>query len=101
MVQLQKQYDEIEKRDAVVIAISQEDKDLKSHGGLPEKIKPSPRFDVVADLNRKATKRYHRTTAYLIDKEGVVQQVFPMLIRSRPSWDAIFAEMDRVAASRG
>ena len=55
-----------------------------------------PSFDIVADLNRKKTKRYHRTTAYLIDKTGVVRQVFPMLVHSRPSWKAILGEMDRI-----
>ena len=95
---MQKKYDEIEKRGAVVIAVAQEDKDLKSHADLPNKIKPSPRFAVVADLKRKKTKRYDRTTAYLIDKQGIVQQVFPMLIHSRPSWNAIFSEMDRLVA---
>lgn len=79
-----------------MIAVAQEDKDLKSHSDLPGKLRPSPRFDVVADLNREVTTKYDRTTAYLIDKEGIVRQVFPMLIHSRPSWAAIFAEIDRI-----
>lgn len=90
-------YDEFTKRDTVVIAVAQEDTDLESHGKFLKKFGSSgPPFDIVADLNRTKTKRYHRTTAYLIDKTGVVRQVFPMLVHSRPSWKAILAEMDRI-----
>ena len=39
---------------------------------------------------------FDRTTAYFIDSEGVVRQVFPMLIHSRPSWDAILGEIERL-----
>lgn len=84
-----------------MIAIAQEDTDLKKHGLLPAKIKPSPKFDVVADLHRRKTKRYNRTTAYLIDKKGIVRQIFPMLIHSRPSWDAVLNEIDRINAEAG
>jgi len=94
-------YDEFTRRDTIVIAIAQEDTDLKEHGLLPAKITPSPKFDIVADLNRKKTKRYDRTTAYLIDKEGIVRQIFPMLIRSRPSWQAVLHEIDRMNNKAG
>lgn len=96
LVELQKLYDEFEKRDTVVIAVAQEDKDLKSHGQILSHFKPKPRFEIVADLNREKTGQYKRTTAYLIDKQGVVRQVFPMLIHSRPSWYAILSEIDRL-----
>ena len=82
-----------------MIAVAQEDTDLKTHGQLPQKITPSPLFDVVADINRKKTKRYARTTAYLIDKKGIVRQIFPMLIHSRPSWKAVLKEIDRINAN--
>lgn len=91
---MQKTYDAFEKLDTAVIAVSQEDTDLKSHGQFLRKFKSPPPFDIVADLNRKATKRYDRTTAYLIDKMGVVRQVFPMLIHSRASWQAILHEVE-------
>lgn len=94
-------YDEFTQRDTVVIAIAQEDTDLKKHGLLSAKIKPSPKFDIVADLNRKKTKRYDRTTAYFIDKQGIVRQIFPMLIHSRPSWQAVLNEIDRINAQAG
>ena len=94
---MQEVYDEFEKRDTVVIAVAQEDKDLKQHGQMAARIKPKPRFDIVADLNRVDTTRYKRTTAYLIDKTGRVRQIFPMLIHSRPSWQAVLNEIDRLA----
>lgn len=89
-------YDEFQKRDTTVIAVAQEDTDLKSHGKFLKNFGSSPPFDIVADLGRKKTKRYDRTTAYLIDKTGTVRQVFPMLIHSRASWQAILNEMDRI-----
>ncbi len=90
-------YDEFTKLDTVVVAISQEDKTLKTHAQFLTKFGDGPPFDIVADLKRKKTKRYDRTTAYLIDKEGVVRQVFPMLISARPSWKAILGEVELLA----
>ena len=89
-------YDEFEKRDTVVIAVSQEDTDLKSHGQFLRRFEGTPPFDIVADLKREKTQRYDRTTTYLIDKKGIVLQVFPMLIHERASWRAILHEMDRL-----
>ena len=92
-------YGEFEARDTVVIAVAQEDKDLKKHGRILKNFKPSPLFDIVADIGRKKTKRYDRTTAYLIDKQGTVRQVFPTLIHSRPSWQAMLHELDAMLAA--
>lgn len=91
-------YDEFEKRNTRVIAVAQEDSDLESHGKFLKKFKSDPRFDIVADINRAKTKKYHQTTAYLLDKTGTVRQIFPMLIHSRASWRAILNEMDRIFA---
>lgn len=96
LVQLQKSYDEFEARDAVVIAVAQEDVDLEKHGNILTKFGGEPKFQIGADIGREETKKYDRTTAYLIDKEGRVRQVFPMLIHHRPSWKAILNEMDRL-----
>ena len=93
---MQKLYGEFKKRDTVVIAVAQEDKDLKSHGQFLKKFRGRPPFDIVADLNRQETQSYDRTTAYLIDKQGIVREIFPMLIHSRPSWKAILHEVDRI-----
>lgn len=93
---MQEVYDAFLGRDTVVIAVAQEDTDLKSHGKFLRNFGSGPPFDILADIGRKKTKRYDRTTAYLIDKSGVVRQVFPMLIRSRASWNAILNEIDRI-----
>ncbi len=90
-------YDAFTKLNTAVIAVAQEDKDLKSHGRILESFKSTPRFDIVADIDRGATGKYKRTTAYLIDKQGVVRQVFPMLIHARPSWHAILREVADLA----
>lgn len=78
--------------------MAQEDKALDEHGRMLAALKPEPRFDVVADLNREKTLQYDRTTAYLIDKQGVVRQIFPMIIHARPSWEVVLDEMERVLA---
>lgn len=89
-------YDDVAARDTVVIAIAQEDTTLEDHGQLPQSFgRPLP-FDVVADLGREQTKAYDRTSAYLIDKNGIVRQVFPMLTHYRSNWQAILREVDRL-----
>lgn len=94
---MQKIYGSFEERNVTVIAVAQEDTDLKTHGKMLKRFgKDGPKFEVVADLNRKVTTRYDRTSAYLIDKQGIVRQIFPMLIHSRPSWQAILSEIDNV-----
>lgn len=91
-------YHEFEKRDTVVIAIAQEDKDMASHKGIMRNFESDRGFQIAPDVGRRKTKAYDRTTAYLIDKQGIVRQIFPMLIHSRPSWKAIIAEFDRLIA---
>ncbi len=81
----------------MVIAIAQEDEDLASHGRMGKSLNDVP-FDIVADLGRAETEAWDRTTAYFIDKEGVVRQVFPMIIHARPSWEVVLREMDRILA---
>lgn len=87
-------WNEFEKRDTVVIAIAQEDKDLKSHGQFLSRFGSDRSFDIVADIGRKLTKKYDRVTTYLIDKEGIVRQIFPAMIHMRPSWQAVLNEID-------
>ncbi|MBT8485095.1 MAG: hypothetical protein KJO43_05915 [Phycisphaerae bacterium] len=89
-------YDAFEALDVQVIAVAQEDKDLASHGKFHSAFKPAPRFEIVADLSRAETGRYGRTTTYLIDKTGIVRQVFPQLIHHRAAWESILGETRRV-----
>ncbi len=93
-------YDEFEKRDTAVVAIAQEDRDVASHKRILRNFKDDRPFQIVADIGYKKTKAYDRTTAYLIDKKGIVRQVFPMLIHSRPTWKAILGEVDKLVAEQ-
>jgi len=92
-------YADFEAQDTVVVALSQEDKDLETFARMPESVEPV--FDIVADLNREKTLAYDRTTAYLIDKQGIVRQVFPMIIHARPSWSIILQAVKKLTASEG
>lgn len=87
-------YDDVEALDTVVVAIAQEDTTLADHGKFLKGFEPGPRFEILADLERAETKAYDRTTAYLVDKEGIVRQIFPMIIHARPAWEAILGEID-------
>lgn len=97
---MQKTYDQFTSRDTVAIAVSQEDKDLESAATFLKHFEPAPPFDIVADPQRNRTSRYDRTTAYLIDKKGVVRQIFPMLIHHRANWQAVLHEVDALKESK-
>jgi peroxiredoxin len=88
-------YDEFEALDVAVIAVAQEDKDLASHAKMGKRFDPPARFEIVADLERDRTRRYERTSTYLIDRDGVVQQVFPQVVHFRAAWGAILPEIRR------
>jgi len=79
-----------------IVALSQEDKDLKSAQRFLKGWKPEPEFPIAADFGRAVTAPYDRTSAYLIDDKGVVRQVFPMLIHMRATARSIIREIDRL-----
>lgn len=81
-----------------VVAISQEDTELKAFAKMPERLGDS--LPILADLSREKTPFLDRTTAYLVDKEGIVRQIFPMIIHARPSWDVVIGEMAKLNADR-
>ena len=93
-------YNEFEKRDTIVIAVSNEERNIAQHANMLNLLKGAPKCKLAADIGDRKTKRYERTTAYLIDKEGIVRQVFPMEIYRRPPWWAILNEIDRVFGAR-
>jgi len=94
---LQKDYDGFTQRDTVVIAISQEDKDIASAAKFMRHFgSDGPSFTLAADLNREKTQRFRRTTTYLIDKQGVVREIFPAIIHQRPGWSAVLNRIDEL-----
>lgn len=98
MVELQDKFDSFKNLDTVVVAVSQEDRDLESATKFLQGFKPDLPFTIVADFNREKTQAYDRTTAYFMDKSGKVRQVFPMLIHERASWDPILTEIKSILA---
>lgn len=94
---MQDLYDDLEAMDTIAIAISQEDTTLEDHGQMAARaLDSAPRFPLVADLSHEHAPEYDRTTAYLIDKQGKVRQIFPMIIHARPSWEIVLKEVDRL-----
>ncbi|MCB9858743.1 MAG: hypothetical protein H6818_23945 [Phycisphaerales bacterium] len=95
---MQKSYDAFDSRNTIAIAISQEDTDLASHARFFDKAfhGKAPPFDIVADLEREKTVRFDRTTTYLIDKSGVVREIFPATVRMRPDWRAVLNKIDEL-----
>lgn len=93
-------YHEFTMRDTVVIAIAQEDTDLRSHGRILTQFKPRAPFVVAADLRHETVKHYRRTASIFIDKQGIVRQIFPMLVHHRASWWPVLHEIDRIRASQ-
>ena len=93
-------YDEVLSREAVTIAIAQEDTDRDSHAKFLSHFGGSPRFEIAYDVNREQTQKYERTSTYLIDRDGIVRQEFPSLIHHRPDWTSILGELDRMQRER-
>ena len=90
-------YGELIDRDTIALAISQEDTEVDEglYSTFLGRLAPGPYFDVLIDVERQVTTGYDRTTGYLIDKEGIVRQIFPQIIHARPSWAAFLPELDR------
>ena len=86
--------------DSAALAISQEDADLESAAAFLDKFAEAPGFPVLADLGgERTTKAYDRATTYFIDEQGIVRQIFPMMIRKRAGWPAILAEIESLLAA--
>lgn len=97
-MELQKLYADFEALGVSAVAVSQEDKDLASAQRFLRGWDPPPPFPIVADFERRVTTAYDRTTAYLIDADGVVRQVFPMLIHMRATGRALVREAQALLA---
>ncbi len=94
---MQKQYDAFTRRDTIAFAISQEDKDLASHGKFLKYFgDDGPPFRILADLNRAETGRLDRATTYLVDKSGTIVEIFPATVTKRPNWDVVLGRIDQM-----
>lgn len=95
-MELQDLVDDFAELGTRVVAVAQEDTDLAEFARFGASgFDPAPRFELVADLGRRATTAYDRTSATLLDEEGRVLEVFPMLATKRASWKAILVELGR------
>ncbi len=91
-------YDEFKDRKVAVIGVSNEERNLMAHTNVIGELGFLPEWDLVTDIGYRHNS-FARTTAYLLDTDGVVRQVFPMEIYDRPPWWAILNEVDRIDAA--
>ena len=61
-------YDEFTKRDTVVIAIAQEDTDLKTHGQFLKKFSTPPSFDLPAGTYSGEIRSFRGAVPLILDK---------------------------------
>lgn len=86
------------KLDTVAIAVAQEEKSLQDLGKIYTHFRPRPRFPLVADIGHRRTTAYDRVSAYLIDKQGKVAQVFDSMVHFRPPLTAVLEEIRALQA---
>lgn len=79
-----------------MVAIAQEDESLEVAPGIWNGLEAPPTYPIMADINRKGTPRYERTTVYLVDGKGVVRQVLPMMTHMRATAAVLLSEIDRL-----
>lgn len=96
--ELHDMYAEVESRDFEVVAMANEEQSLLAHMKVLGEFDSLPPFPLAVDINRQRTEAYERTTAYLIDKQGVIQQIFPMEVYDRAPWWPLFNEIDRLGS---
>lgn len=94
-MELQQSLPDFTARGVAVLAISQEDPDLEQAPGILDGLDATPTYPVLIDIDRKAAPRLDRTTAYLVNREGKVTQVFPMMTHMRATARTLLGETDR------
>ncbi len=99
LVELQDLYPEFETRGVEIIAVSNDEKSFMAHTKVIGQLGERPPYPILCDAKRKHTTAYERTTAYLVERDGSIGQVFPMEIYDRPPWWAIINEIDRLDAA--
>ena len=93
-MQLHKNSEQFDDLGVIVVAVSQEEKDLSKALSMAEKTGVG--FPLVHDVERANVPQLDRTTAYYLDADGVVRQVFPMSAYLRPSAEVVLAEIERI-----
>ena len=96
LVELQHRYEELDALGWEFVAVALEEERLEDTGKIVSALEEDLRFPLLADPDRSRTEAFQPTTVYLLDAEGVVRQVFPMLTYARGSWDAVLREGRRV-----
>ena len=81
-----------------VVAVSQEDPDLERARTFVGTFAEAPAFPLLADVNRVQTGALDRTSATLIDGDGVIRQLFPMMAHMRASAACLLREVDEPGA---
>ena len=94
--ELRREYDDIEARGLSVIGLALEEKNAADTKRFVPSMGGDTPFPLLSDVGREKTQGYEQTTAYLIDAEGIVRQVFPMQTYARGSLQAILREAERV-----
>ncbi|MEQ8767007.1 MAG: hypothetical protein RL885_24045 [Planctomycetota bacterium] len=94
-------WSELSAHGAFAVAVAQEDKSLEEHAKFYANFGDDRPFAIVADLEGVTLESYRRTTTYLIDRSGIVREIFPGSVRLRPSWLAIRNRFAEIEAERG
>lgn len=88
---------EFQDRDTEIMAIANEDTSEEDFVKIFPKLGRKPySIHVGGDIGYDQTRAYDRVHLYYINKQGIVDQVFPMEIYSRAPWWAILNEIDRI-----
>lgn len=77
-----------------VVALSQEDPNLEVAPGILAGLDPLPTYPILVDIDGKATPTIDRTTVYLVDRSGRVEQVFPMMTHMRATARTLLRAID-------
>ena len=87
----------MKRRGLTAVAISQEDKDLRTAGRFRMHFgEDGPPFELLIDVDGKATPMLHHVSTYYVGEQGIVREIFPGIITTRPSWEAVLARIDEL-----
>ncbi len=96
--ELRRNYETIEASGLSIIGLALEETSAADTKKFVPSMGGEPPFPLVSDVERVQTKGFEQTTSYLIDADGVVRQVYPMLTYARGSMRAMLRDVERVLA---